>query len=478
MSNRATAKPIRLMGHYHQPSIAACARAVRKEDGRNTGDKSHDSGRIHTTMAAPALEALFLPPTLKEDSAYTIAIDRKSVPVSSVSVHDNLIGLALGYIGLSGLISEKSVKCAALCNEYGGTLYGKAVDVAAKTPDVMMALHEKARTHYHKGRALIQNGTRQAERGLKRNWNEVCGSASRNADNVRRRIDRQYKAFGHYMQEQRQYLDEVVFSRRNMAGLASAGALSVLSVALYKHGLPFDENTTGKDVSGRYPQNIVLQKYPAAPDSESDRDNEAQGVSYKIIETTPVDETVSVKNVIDDAQDGQDVLAYYDRQARVTHESAENVRKQQERREIHDLVTAIPLADSFRVSSGYGLRHHPVTGQHNRMHQGIDIAAPPNTPVEAPADGVVKFAGWKSGYGKVVILDHENGVNTLYAHLNHFSVRRGDRVGKGEIFAKVGATGRVTGPHLHFEIHKNGRHVNPRQYVRSQRSELQSRLQP
>lgn len=77
-----------------------------------------------------------------------------------------------------------------------------------------------------------------------------------------------------------------------------------------------------------------------------------------------------------------------------------------------------------------------------------------------------------------MIIDHENGVDTLYAHLNSFGVRRGDRVKKGEAFAKVGATGRVTGPHLHFEIHENGRHVNPRQYVRSQRSVLQSRFQP
>lgn len=375
------------------------------------------------------------------------------------------------------------MQCAALCNEYGETFYERtfdfAADVTTKAPDVMMALRENVRTHYRKGMGLVRNGARQAENSLRQNWNEVRGAGYRSAYYAKRRADQKYKAFGDYVQGQRQYLDEVVFSRRNMTGLASAGALSVLSVALYKHGLPVDGGSrTENGIYGFYPQDVVLQQHSGTFSQDNDSGRGRSTVSYQIVEIVPpAEETLTTDNEAGDVRTGQDVLAFSDRLEQERQEPSQNPQNR-ERPEIHDLVTAIPLADSFRVSSGYGLRYHPVTGQHNKMHQGVDIASPPNTPVEAPADGVVKFAGWKQGYGKVVIIDHENGVDTLYAHLNSFGVRRGDRVKKGEAFAKVGATGRVTGPHLHFEIHENGRHVNPRQYVRSQRSVLQSRFQP
>ena len=118
-----------------------------------------------------------------------------------------------------------------------------------------------------------------------------------------------------------------------------------------------------------------------------------------------------------------------------------------------------------RISDGYGWRKHPVY-KRRLFHAGIDIAAPRGTPIEAAADGEVIFAGWRSGYGKLVILRHKNGYTTRYAHCSAIRVRRGQMVKAGQRVAQVGATGVATGNHLHFEVRRNGKHVNPRLFLR------------
>lgn len=111
-----------------------------------------------------------------------------------------------------------------------------------------------------------------------------------------------------------------------------------------------------------------------------------------------------------------------------------------------------------RISSNFGARW-------GRTHEGMDIAMPIGTNVKVADGGRVTFAGTKGGYGKVVIIDHENGYETRYAHNSKLLVNAGDRVYKGEVIAKSGNTGRSTGPHLHFEVRKNGAPVNPRGYI-------------
>lgn len=107
----------------------------------------------------------------------------------------------------------------------------------------------------------------------------------------------------------------------------------------------------------------------------------------------------------------------------------------------------------------------PFGRRWGRMHTGIDLAAPIGTPIVAADGGKVTFAGWKNGYGKIIIVNHENGYQTYYGHCSSFSVKAGDRVYRGQSIGAVGNTGRSTGPHLHFEVRKGGSPVNPKKYI-------------
>jgi len=113
------------------------------------------------------------------------------------------------------------------------------------------------------------------------------------------------------------------------------------------------------------------------------------------------------------------------------------------------------------VSSRYGLRQDPFSDK-RQFHKGIDIACPSGSKVVAAADGRVVFAGVMSGYGNLVIIEHQNGYRSLYGHLESFLVKEGQAVGRGQMIALSGATGIVTGPHLHFEVRRKGQPLNPR----------------
>lgn len=113
-----------------------------------------------------------------------------------------------------------------------------------------------------------------------------------------------------------------------------------------------------------------------------------------------------------------------------------------------------------RLTSGFGMRRHPVLG-YARMHKGLDIAAPSGAPIRAPMDGVVQMAGWAGGYGKFVKLAHSGGLATGFGHMSRIAVANGTRVSKGQVIGYVGSTGMSTGPHLHYELWKNGVPINP-----------------
>ena len=121
-----------------------------------------------------------------------------------------------------------------------------------------------------------------------------------------------------------------------------------------------------------------------------------------------------------------------------------------------------PLKARPRLSSPFGKRRHPIL-QYEIFHKGVDLAVPKNTPVMAAADGTIEIIGRKGSYGKYIRLGHKAGYQTAYAHLNGYrqDLKVGSRVKRGEVIAYVGTTGRSTGPHLHFEVIKNGKVVNP-----------------
>jgi len=121
---------------------------------------------------------------------------------------------------------------------------------------------------------------------------------------------------------------------------------------------------------------------------------------------------------------------------------------------------AAPQTGARFVTSGFGMRRHPLLGG-GRAHLGIDIAASTGSPVLAPADGTVSTAGWVGSYGIMVAIEHSDGMQTRYAHLSRLNVVRGQRVSRGDTIGLVGSTGRSTGPHLHYETRINGQAINP-----------------
>ncbi|MBE6280524.1 MAG: M23 family metallopeptidase [Bacteroides sp.] len=138
-------------------------------------------------------------------------------------------------------------------------------------------------------------------------------------------------------------------------------------------------------------------------------------------------------------------------------------------KEHDDMLKCIPAIQPVsnkelkHTASGYGMRIDPIY-KTAKFHEGMDFSANIGTPIYATGNGTVTKAGWQSGYGKVVIINHGYGYETLYAHMNDIDVRVGQKVIRGEVIGKVGNTGKSTGPHLHYEVHVKGKVVNPVNY--------------
>ncbi len=126
----------------------------------------------------------------------------------------------------------------------------------------------------------------------------------------------------------------------------------------------------------------------------------------------------------------------------------------------------IPLKTAYRFTSGFGTRDDPM-GRGNRMHEGQDLAGAYGSPVYATADGVVTYAGWENGYGRLIKIRHAFGIETRYAHLSQIRVNVGDKVSRGERIGDMGNSGRSTGTHLHYEVHIDGRAVNPMTFIKA-----------
>lgn len=117
------------------------------------------------------------------------------------------------------------------------------------------------------------------------------------------------------------------------------------------------------------------------------------------------------------------------------------------------------------MTSGFGYRRNPFTGRNSEFHSGIDFKGQVGDSVKTTGSGIVTFAGYKGGYGRCVIIEHEKNLQTLYAHLWQINVKTGDHVNSGQLIGLMGSSGRSTGPHLHYEIINHGKRIDPKKYV-------------
>lgn len=197
------------------------------------------------------------------------------------------------------------------------------------------------------------------------------------------------------------------------------------------------------------------------------------GVDSKMAEVQQVDQTVAALgaeiNFLSEQRAVKEVeVSQLDAQEAEARRIQEEARKQEEAKRAQE--EAVRRANTFikptsgRLTSPFGYRIHPVTRARS-LHTGIDLANSSGTAILASKNGVVERVGYQGSYGNVVIINHGNGVTTLYAHLSGFNVRVGQNVQQGERIASMGSTGRSTGSHLHFEIRQNGNAVNPLNYI-------------
>ncbi|MEC9433696.1 MAG: DUF5930 domain-containing protein [Pseudomonadota bacterium] len=198
------------------------------------------------------------------------------------------------------------------------------------------------------------------------------------------------------------------------------------------------------DAAGVNPDRVV---------AELRRDYSGEGGPF-----VPADEVAAPQFVSEDAERVANLLGGLERASLMQVAAAK-------------LPLAKPVKSAFRFTSGFGVRRDPKNGR-SRMHAGTDFAASRGTPIYTTADGVVTFAGWQSGYGRVIKIRHAFGFETVYAHLNATRVKVGQRVARDDRIGDMGNSGRSTGSHLHYEIRLNGKPLNPMKYIEAARNVL------
>jgi len=160
----------------------------------------------------------------------------------------------------------------------------------------------------------------------------------------------------------------------------------------------------------------------------------------------------------------KELLSQFRMQTKMMSELREKVNEKSEQLRYLPAIQPIENDNLTHTAAGFGWRIHPIFYRTKRFHDGMDFTAPVGTPVRATGNGVVAETKRTGAQGLKVIIDHGYGFKTLYAHLDEYTVRTGQKVQRGEIIGSVGTTGMSTAPHLHYEVHKNGKPVNPIHY--------------
>ncbi len=134
---------------------------------------------------------------------------------------------------------------------------------------------------------------------------------------------------------------------------------------------------------------------------------------------------------------------------------------------LEETLNSVPIGKPFdgKITSEYGYRRNPFTGRNTEFHAGIDFKGQVGDSIKTTGCGIVTFAGYKSGYGRCVIIEHDKNLETLYAHLWQIHVKKGDYVQSGQFIGLMGSSGRSTGPHLHYEIIYDRKRINPKKYI-------------
>jgi len=271
---------------------------------------------------------------------------------------------------------------------------------------------------------------------------------------------------------------------RNVLAFLAASALFVVGLLLFLLSTPLlstpTEISQARELDNYKINYEQLQRKMAQVEEVLDHLQERDNQIYRVVfETNPISDDVRKAgfggiNRYQDLEGYSNSKLVIETTRRLDILSKQLVVQSKSLDEIHRLakdkealLKAIPSIqpirnkDLIRMASGYGYRTDPFTKKRKR-HKGMDFSAKRNTPVYAPSDGVVTRADSRSsGYGKHIRINHGFGYVTLYAHLNKYNVRRGQKVKRGEIIGYVGSTGRSKAPHLHYEVLKDKIHVNP-----------------
>jgi murein DD-endopeptidase MepM/ murein hydrolase activator NlpD len=211
----------------------------------------------------------------------------------------------------------------------------------------------------------------------------------------------------------------------------------------------FSKNKNLKSKSDQKNSHVSFKALIAFESQEKNNSQLLKKISYEKNSKSPKKELIyfSLDNKSYYLYKKNGVKAYYDSEGKSLHLKR---------------MFSMPLSGAYRISSNFGMRFHPVL-HYKRMHNGVDLAIKHGHPVNAPADGIVQFAARKGGYGNYLIINHGGGYKTGYAHLSRFEkkIQPGKFVSRGQLVAYVGNTGTSSGPHLHYEIIKNNKFVDP-----------------
>ena len=240
-------------------------------------------------------------------------------------------------------------------------------------------------------------------------------------------------------------------TRAERDGASLTARLDSLKSALERAQFVFDQHVTMDNRERTYWQMAHVH-----PDIWS------MGIGGKQVERSPEIANKNTRRTLDEIYESLDVLKgkYYLRQSslREIHEQIEDNLL------LWSHIPSIHPLPGCRICSGFGYRTDPID-RHIRMHWGVDIGAPRGKTIIATADGVVSHAGWVSGYGWTVVIDHGFGFKTAYAHCQSLLVKKGDPIKRGQSIARVGSTGRSISPHLHYEVRVSGMKINPYKYI-------------